>query len=246
MEKMRINRFLAHAGMGSRRKVEEFIRKGFVRVNGNVVKDLSKVVDPNVDVIEFKNKRVAIKRYYYLVLNKPKGYLTTVSDNYGRKHVMQLIPEQYKKAGVVPVGRLDKDTEGLLLFTNDGDVAYILTHPKFGVSKEYIVELDKPLADRDKKKIEGGVCIEKLRTNPAEIRMLDQTNRRLIIKITEGKKRQIRITFGLFSYKIKKLKRIGFGPLKLGNLHSGSYRVLKDREAQHLKKFTRALFCTPE
>lgn len=241
MEKMRINRFLSRAGIGSRRKVEEYIKKGFVRINGKVVRDFVKIVDPSVDVVEFKNRRVIIEKYYYLLVNKPKGYLTTVQDEYGRKHVMHLIPVRYRKAGVVPVGRLDKDSEGLLLLTNDGGMAYVLTHPKFEVVKEYIVELNKPLEEHDKKKIESGVTIDGKKTKEAKIQILNEYGTRLLMKISEGKKRQIRITFRLFSYYVKKLKRVGFGPLKLGSLPSGSYRILKDNELKQLKKFIKKL-----
>lgn len=233
---MRINRFLSHAGIGSRRKVEEFVLCGFIRVNGKVVRDLSTTINPDSDVVEFKNNRIIIKKYYYLLLNKPKGYITTVSDERGRKHVMELIPERYGKAGVVPVGRLDKDTEGLLLLTNDGDVAYVLTHPKFEVVKEYLVELDRALDDASRRQIEKGILIEGKRTGPAEIKRVNEAGTRLLLKIREGKKRQIRISFSKFSYKVKKLKRISFGPLKIGSLPSGAYRELKIGEIKVLKK----------
>lgn len=237
---MRINRFLSHAGIGSRRKVEEFVLDGFVRVNGRIVRDLSTIIDPDNDVVEFRNRRIIIKKYHYLLLNKPKGYITTVSDERGRKHVMELIPERYGKAGVVPVGRLDKDTEGLLLLTNDGDVAYVLTHPKFQVEKEYLVELDRALDDVSRRQIEKGVLIEGERTGPAEITRVNEAGTRVLLKIREGKKRQIRISFSKFSYKVKKLKRISFGPLKVGTVPSGSYRELKDREIKMLRKLTEA------
>lgn len=237
---MRINRFLSHAGIGSRRKVEEFVLEGLVRVNGRIVRELSTTIDPDSDIVEFRNRRVIIQKYHYLILNKPKGFITTVSDERGRKHVMELIPERYAKSGVVPVGRLDKETEGLLLLTNDGDVAYVLTHPKFQVEKEYLVELDRALDDVSRRQIEKGVLIEGERTGPAEIRKLNEAGTRFLLKIREGKKRQIRISFGKFSYKIKKLKRISFGPLKIGTLPSGSYRELKRGEVRLLRKLAEA------
>lgn len=235
---MRINQFLSHAGIGSRRKVEEFIREGMVKVNGKVIADLSTSIDPDTDVVIFRRKRVIIERYYYLLLNKPKGYITTMDDIYNRPKVVDLIPERYKLAGVVPVGRLDRDTEGLLLMTNDGEVAYVLTHPRFEMDKEYIVELDKPLEQEAADKIKKGVFMYGKRTNPAEIAYMDDSRQRLRLKIREGKKRQIRITFGIFSYKVKKLKRISFGPLVLHGVNSGSFRLLKDREITILKKLT--------
>ncbi len=233
---MRINRFLSHAGIGARRKVEEFVLGGLIRVNGQIVRDLSTMIDPDSDVVEFRNRRIIITKYHYLLLNKPKGYITTVSDERGRKHVMELIPERYGKAGVVPVGRLDKDTEGLLLLTNDGDVAYVLTHPKFQVEREYFVELDRTLDDSSRRHIEKGVVIEGKRTGAAKIARINEAGTRVLLKIREGKKRQIRISFSKFSYKVKKLKRIAFGPLKLGSLTSGSYRELKSGEIKLLRK----------
>jgi pseudouridine synthase len=238
---MRINRFLSHAGIGSRRKVEEFVRSGLVRVNGKVVRDLSTTINPDADVVEFRNRRVIIKKYYYLLLNKPRGYITTVSDERGRKQVMELVPERYRIAGVVPVGRLDKDTEGLLLLTNDGDVAYVLTHPKFQIVKEYLVEIDRALDEAVKLKIENGVFIAGEKTAPAEINRMNEAGTLLNLKIREGKKRQIRISFNVFSYRVKKLKRISFGPLKLRSLPSGSYRELKEGEIRSVRKLAEEL-----
>lgn len=235
---MRINQFLSHAGVGSRRKVEEFILEGLVRINGKIVTELSTTLDPDADVVVFKKKRIIIERYYYLLLNKPKGYITTMDDLQNRPKVIDLIPDRYRLAGVVPVGRLDKDTEGLLLLTNDGEVAYVLTHPKYEVNKEYVVELDRPLEEEAAVKIKKGVFMYGRRTNPAEITYLDDSRKKLRLKIREGKKRQIRITFSKFSYKVKKLKRITFGPLQLKGIHSGSFRVLNHREISVLKKVT--------
>ena len=236
--RMRINQFLSHAGIGSRRKVEKFILDGMVKINGSVVTDLSTTVDPDSDVVTYGKRRVIIERYYYLLLNKPKGYITTVDDQFDRPKVMDLIPERFRHAGVVPVRRLDRDTEGLLLLTNDGDVAYVLTHPKFEVDKEYIVELDRPLDEEDAIKIRKGVRMYGRKTNPAETTFLDASRQRLRLKIREGKKRQIRITFSMFSYKVKKLKRISFGPLAIRGVNSGSFRPLKEREVATLKKLT--------
>jgi 23S rRNA pseudouridine2605 synthase len=149
---------------------------------------------------------------------------------------MDLLPERYKRAAVYPVGRLDLDTEGLLLLTNDGDLAYNLTHPGFGVKKEYIVQLDKPLKAEDRARIEKGVVIEGEKTGPAEIQLSDKSDKSLKITISEGKKRQIRLTFSGLDYKVKHLKRISFGSLRLGRLRTGAYRSLHDREIASLKK----------
>ncbi len=236
---MRINRFLAHAGVGSRRNVEELVREGRVKVNGRAVYDLSTDIDQDKDIVEYAGRRVRIEGYHYLILNKPKGYLTTVDDVQNRLKVMDLVPERYKNAGVVPVGRLDRDTEGLLLMTNDGDAAYVLTHPKFEIEKEYLVELDRPLEDAVRDKICKGIFMYGRRTRPAEIVFLDDSKKRVLLKIKEGKKRQVRITFGNFSYRVKKLTRVSFGPLQVRGINSGSYRLLKEREIQALKKIVR-------
>ena len=235
--KIRINKYLTLCGLGSRRKVEDYILKNKIKINGKVINSLSSIVDADKDRVEFNNYILKINNVkYFLILNKPKGYITSTKDERGRPTVMDLVPERFKKAMVTPVGRLDKDSEGLLLLTNDGDLANKLTHPKYGITKEYIVELNKDLKEEDKAKMEKGVFLYGEKTNPAVIE--NQNNSAKIIKVTiaEGKKRHIRITFGLFSYKVKKLKRIAFGPLKLKNLYSGSYRMLKDFEVQKLRK----------
>ncbi len=164
-----------------------------------------------------------------------------MDDEKGRPTVMDLVPERYKNASVFPVGRLDKDTEGLLLITNDGDFAYYLTHPKFGAAKEYLIELDNPLDEKHKIKIEKGIFLEGKKTNPAKIEFYSKYRNFLKMIISEGKKRQIRLTFKKFSYSVKKLKRISFGPLKLGRLESGSYRILKRNELKILNKYIEGL-----
>ncbi len=233
---MRINKYLSLCGLGSRRKVEELVEKGRVRVNGSVVRDLSCRIDPDADIVELDGTALNLQRYYYIMLNKPKGYITSVSDEMGRAVVMHLIPEKYRRAGVVPVGRLDKDSEGLLLLTNDGDTAYRLTHPRFDIEKQYQVTLDKPLDEKAKKSIEKGVYLYGEKAKPAVITSLSLDERNVKVAIREGKKRHIRLSFDKFGYKVRKLKRISFGPLTLGGLHSGDHRLLHEREIKALKK----------
>ncbi|TAL38829.1 MAG: rRNA pseudouridine synthase [Spirochaetes bacterium] len=234
---IRINKYLAACGLGSRRKVENLVLEGKVRVNDTVITDLSHRVDPDVDKVTINRTRVTmIGTFYYLVLNKPKGYLTTAEDVEGRAIVFNLIPDRFRHAGVFPVGRLDKDTEGLLLLTNDGDVAYTLTHPKFGVEKEYIVNLDRPLDSRDRERLEKGIFLYGKRTNRASISPVGPVGDAVRITINEGKKRQIRIMFTSFGYKVKKLARVRFGPISLGRLHSGEYRLLKPGEIRLLRQ----------
>jgi 23S rRNA pseudouridine2605 synthase len=239
---VRINKFLAACGLGSRRKVESLVLEGRVKVNGTVVADLSFRVDPGKDSVIVNRTRVSvIPRFYYLMLNKPKGYLTTAEDVEGRAIVLNLIPDRFRDIGVFPVGRLDKDTEGLLLLTNDGDVAYTLTHPKFGIEKEYIVNLDRPLDPKDQERLEKGIFLYGKMTNRASITPVSPIRDAIRITISEGKKRQIRIMFSSRGYKVKKLQRVRFGPITLGGLHSGEYRALKPGEVKLLRRLVKPL-----
>ncbi len=235
--RIRINKYLSMCGLGSRRKAEEYILSGRIKINGRVNRALHAAVDPAADSVLLDNKKITpSQKLFYIMMNKPRGFITAVSDDRGRDTVMDLIPGNYKRAAVFPVGRLDMDTEGLLLLTNDGHLAYSLTHPKFGVKKEYIAELDKPLKEQDKARIEKGIIIDGGKTGPAEIELSDKSDRMLKITIAEGKKRQIRLTFSSLDYKVKYLKRIAFGALRLGRLKTGEYRNLFDNEIESLKK----------
>ncbi|HNX23395.1 MAG TPA: pseudouridine synthase [Spirochaetota bacterium] len=237
--KVRINKYLTLCGLGSRRKVEELILSGDVRVNGTVVKDLATIVDSETDTVKYMGEILkTINTAYYLMVNKPKGYITTLSDEKGRVTVMTLLPEKYKRSGVVPIGRLDKDTEGLLLFTNDGDLAHKLTGPSFKVKKEYLVQLDKPLEELDRQTIEKGYFVHqiKTKTKPATITVTERSRMFVKVLIIEGKKRQIRYSFKNLGYNVLKLKRTGYGPLSLGRLTKGDHRVLKTAEVKLLKK----------
>ena len=234
---MRINKYLAKCGVASRRKTEELIASGQVAVNDKIVTDFSFQVSEN-DVVMCQNSLVTpITRIYYLMLNKPKGYITTSNDEKGRPTVMDLIPEKYKRAGVFSVGRLDKDTEGLLLLTNDGMLANYLSNPKNMVEKEYMAELDRPLDLNDKKKIEAGVFIHQLmlKTGRSKIETLPFSANHVIMKINEGKKRQIRYTFKNFNYNVLKLRRTSYGPLSIKGTAKGQVRELRDNEIRKLK-----------
>jgi len=238
---VRLNKFLALCGLGSRRKVEDFILTGRVKINNRIVKNLAQTVLIDQDVVEFDNLKLKPPdNFAYLMLNKPKGYITTLKDEKDRPIVMNLLPERYKKLGLNPVGRLDKDTEGLLLFTNDGDLAQHLMKPRFKIAKEYLLELDKPLSSIDQKRLEKGIYLHqlKLKTRPAIIKNLNETKTLIKMTIYEGKKRQIRYSFFNLNYKIKKLKRVTFGPLQLTGVNRGSYRSLKPNEIRALKKIT--------
>jgi pseudouridine synthase len=237
--KIRINKYLALCGIGSRRKVEELISDGAIRIHGQVVTDLSYRWDEENDTVLYKNKTVSpLGNRYYIILNKPKGYITTLNDEKGRPTVMDIIPEKYRRAGVFPVGRLDKDTEGLLLLTNDGELAHILSSPGSGIEKEYQVELDRPLDEKDMVKIEGGVFIHQImiKTKKARIVPHPVSPTHYTMTISEGKKRQIRYVFKNFGYTVKKLKRTAYGPLSLKGINRGELRELKNTEIKRLQE----------
>lgn len=236
--KVRINKYLTLCGLGSRRKVEELVVSGQIKVNGRLTKDLATIIDTDTDSVTFGGEELQrIKTVYYLMLNKPKGYITTASDEKGRITVMDLLPEKFLRAGVMPVGRLDRDTEGLLLFTNDGDLAHKLTGPSFKVKKEYIVQLDKPLEEQDRKRIEKGFFVHqvKAKIKPATVTVIEKSGMFVKILIIEGKKRQIRYSFKNLGYNVLKLKRTGYGPISLGRLNKGDHRLLKISEVKLLK-----------
>ena len=233
---MRINKFLASAGLASRRKCEEFILDGRVSINGNVIKNLA------VDVLEkdkvcLDGKPVVLpSKYTYLMMHKPKGYLTTVSDDRSRKTVMDLLPENLKM--LKPVGRLDYNSEGLLLFTNDGDVAQSVMRPAKQVVKTYSVKVEGEVTSKDAQEMEKGVeIINGEKFLPCKVKILEIKDRKtkLEVQITEGKNREIRKIFDKFGYNVIFLKRVSIGTIKLGGLTRGTCRLLKPSEIEYLK-----------
>ncbi len=232
---MRLQVFLSHNGVCSRRKAFELVSNGAVTVNGRVVKEPSTPIDAKVDKICVENKLIVDKSYEYIVLNKPKGYMTTRSDRFASKIVYQLIPKQF--AHLVPVGRLDKDTEGLLFMTNDGDVVYKLTHPKFLIDKMYFVMLKGCLEGKDHKKLEKGIFLNGRRTAPARIKNIKifKEGTQLTMTIHEGQKRQIRKMFAKLGYKVVLLRRKMHGPLSIGVLKTGKWRKLSVKEVKAVR-----------
>ncbi len=233
---IRLQRFLSQSGIASRRQGEKLITDGKIKVNGRVIKELGFKVDPEKDKVEFKGKAALFQKKIYLALNKPAGYLCTTSDNFNRSTVIDLVKD--KSVKLFPVGRLDLDTEGLLILTNDGDFAFKLTHPRHHISKVYIASLDRPLKEADRLKLEEGVLLEEGLTQPAKISNLAKNKIR--ITLYEGKKRQIKRMLALSGYKVIHLKRAAIGSLKLGNLKTGTLRELKDFEVKSLLNLTKA------
>lgn len=227
---IRLNKYIATSGVCSRRNADELIASGKVKVNGIVIKEMGMQVDEIKDIVYVNNKKISVKEEkVYIMLNKPKGYVTTNNDQFDRPSTKDLIKEKIR---VFPIGRLDMNTEGLLLLTNDGDFANKLMHPSNKVEKTYIVTLRKTITDEQIKKLQDGVDIGDYITRPAKVKRI--TPLELEIKISEGKNRQIRRMCESVNVDLKNLKRIQIGNLKLGDLKLGKYRLLSLDEISNI------------
>ena len=230
---MRLNKFLAKAGIASRRKSDELIQMATTMVNGKVCLDPAYHVKKE-DSIHFDGKKVIVeKKKIVLMLHKPKKVITTVRDTHGRKTVMDFIPSKFR---ITPVGRLDQNTTGLLLLTNDGDLQEYLTHPKNKVSKDYEVYIEGKLNIDQVKKLKSGLYIGYKEYGKAEIleQKVHKGRSKITLRMRQGKKREIRRIFHRLNKKLISLKRIGFASLKLGNLREGEYRELTQNEINKL------------
>lgn len=236
----RLQKFLAEAGIASRRKAEELIAQGKVKVNGKVVTEMGMKIDPAKDEVTYLDKKVTTKdtKMVYIMLYKPEGYVTTAKEQFGRPAVMDLI--KGVKERIFPVGRLDYDTSGLLLLTNDGDLTYKLTHPKHDVDKTYIAKLYGIPDEGALQKFRRGVVIDGKRTKPAKIQIIDKDKDGRFctaeIIIHEGRNRQVRKMCEAIKHPVAQLKRVATGDLKLGDLQKGKYRHLTEKEIKYLKK----------
>lgn len=231
---MRINKFLAECGVASRRAADKMIIDGEVKINGRIC-SLGDEVNLDDDNVTVNGKTVStVKKYDYYILNKPKGYVCTVRDDKGRKTVMDLLPPNVKR--VFPVGRLDYDSEGLLIMTNDGELTYRLTHPKNEIPKTYLVKLEGTITDEALNKVKNGVVIDGKRTGKCNVKVVEQTRDavRLHITITEGRNRQVRKMFLAVGKEVKLLKRIKVGELTLRGLDRGEVRKLTAEEVDYL------------
>ncbi|MDP2861636.1 MAG: pseudouridine synthase [Desulfobacterales bacterium] len=228
---MRLQKFLSEAGFCSRRHGEELIVSGSVKVNGLVVKELGTKIDPEKDIVEVGGNRIEAKDdLIYIALNKPKGYVTTCSQERD-KIVLDLIDISER---VYPVGRLDKDSSGLLLLTNDGRLHNILSHPSFDHEKEYDVLVSLPVPDEALGKMAAGIHLLGSRTRPAEVKRISPNQFRIVLK--EGRNRQIRRMVEKVGNRVKDLKRIRISNVKLGNLKEGHWRYLTEKEKRELLK----------
>lgn len=236
---MRINKFLAECGIASRRNSEEFVLAGRVCLNGKKVTTLTTDVDVYNDRVTVDGKIVhAINKNIYLKMNKPKGYVCTMSDDKGRKTVIDLIPDKYKDKRIFPVGRLDYDTEGLLLLTTDGDMAHKLSHPSNEVTKTYIAKVEGEIPEHKIAQLRKGVIIDGVPTKKCKIKLLEKDEKfsRFEVIISEGRNRQIRKMFESIEKEVVFLKRVSIGEIKLGGVTRGTVRELRNDEIEYLSK----------
>ena len=228
---MRLDKFLANQGFGSRKDAKKFIKDKRIKINGVFAKKPEDNINPLVDEISIDDDVIEYKENYYFMLNKPKGYICATEDNF-QNTVLELIPE-YNYLKLFPVGRLDKDTTGLLLITTDGDFAHKLISPKRHVDKVYIATLDKDVDMKIKNEFESGIILDDELTLPAKIEQLESN----VCKVTlhQGKYHQVKRMFEYFGYKVIELHREKFAFLTLGDLQEAEYRELTDDEVNHLK-----------
>ena len=233
---MRLNKFLAHAGIASRRKCDTLIQQGRVQVNGETIDRLGVVIDENKDKVTFDGKPVKlIENYEYVVLNKPRGVVTTADDQFARPTVVELIGMVER---IYPIGRLDYETSGVLILTNDGELTNRLIHPSYKATKIYHALLDKAIRPVDLHKLREGVMLDDKKTLPCkirEIRFIDNASL-LEIELKEGRNRQIRRMFELFGYNVEELERISFAGITASGLKPGAWRKLTDDEIRRLRE----------
>lgn len=235
---MRINKYIALCGVASRRKAEELILAGRVTVNDEVMTELSYKVDEENDIVKVDDKLIKEEnKLVYILLNKPEGYITTVKDQFDRPSVLDLVTDI--KERVYPIGRLDYETSGLLILTNDGDLTYKLTHPKHEVDKTYVALVKGQPTYEELKNFRDGLEIEDYKTAPAKIRVVDVNEEKNYskceIKIHEGRNRQVRKMCKAINHPVLRLRRIAMGEIRLKGLKVGEYRHLTKEEIEYLK-----------
>ncbi len=239
---MRIAHFLATAGIDSRRKCEQLIIKGYVQINGEKIEDLGRQVDRENDMVTFRGNPVRLPEPVFILMNKPRGYTVTAGDPHAKKTVYELLPKKFvagtheamtNKIRIFAVGRLEKDISGVLLFTNDGDLANHLTHPKYGVSRFYEVRLHKPWEHKDAPHILKGIKTSDGRLKVASFKLVSP--RVLVLELQQGKTGHIERLFRKLNYNVQSIHRVGFGPLNLGSMPTGGMRFLTKYETKALR-----------
>lgn len=230
----RLQKFMASCGVASRRKCEELILSGKVKVNGEIIKELGVKVDPLKDIVEYNNSIIKKEdQKVYIMLHKPVGYITSLKDEKGRKTILDIVKVQER---IFPIGRLDYDSSGLLLLTNDGEIYNKIIHPRVELKKSYITECKGKFTQKDIQKFKTGIDIGDYITAPANIEILHEDNNNSIVKISihEGKNRQVRRMCAALNHPVVSLKRVSIGELKLGYLKLGEYRHLTEDELKYL------------
>jgi 23S rRNA pseudouridine2605 synthase len=234
-EKIRINKYLSSIGIASRRKVDQLLRQGQIEVNGQILTKPGIKIDPAKDKIRVSGEDVKYQpEFVYIALNKPKSVLSTTFDATNRKTVVDLVEST---RSLYPVGRLDQDSHGLILLTNDGELAHRLTHPKFHIDKTYLVLVQGGVLEEQLEKLRNGILLKDGKTAPAKVKIEYFKDNRTLLEfiIQEGKYRQIRRMCGAVGLEVVDLKRLAMGPIKIGSLEVGESRVLKEAEIKALK-----------
>ncbi|WP_447980231.1 pseudouridine synthase [Candidatus Nitrospira bockiana] len=238
---VRLQKVIAASGLASRRKAEQLITEGRVTVNGQIVRELGSRVDPDRDHVKVDGRHLkAVEPYAYIMLNKPKGIVSSLRDPEGRPTIKDLL--HGVRLRMFPVGRLDFDTEGLMLLTNHGQLAQALLHPRYHVAKVYLVKAKGILSDEEIDQLERGITLDDGVTAPASVKKVRKAeeNSWLELTIYEGRKHQVKRMFEAVGHPVLKLKRTRFGPLSLGDLPAGEFRFLTDREANALRVILRS------
>jgi 23S rRNA pseudouridine2605 synthase len=243
MPKVRLQKLLQRAGIASRRGAEEMIQEGWVRVNGALVTQMGLRVDPDVDAIKVKDKlinpKLAERNLIYLAMYKPKGVICSGDDPEARKSCFDLLPNRFKNRDLTYAGRLDFQSEGLLILSNDGAFIYRCTHPKFQLTKTYLVKSRGKLSENHLEKLRTGIVVDQKRTLPAKVTAIPRKDTRhswVQITLSEGRNQQLRKMFYAIGHGLIKLKRTAIGPIQLGNLKSGEIRELTRAEVQAVLK----------
>ena len=231
--KIRLNKFLSEAGVASRRKSEELILEGRITINNKAVTSLSTVVNPSEDKVKLDGEVIRRERKVYFLLNKPKGVVTTTKDEKKRKNVVDLIKTN---KSIFPVGRLDYNTTGVLLLTNDGDFANYLTHPSNKIEREYLVQLDKNLNESDKERLIKGITLDRRKSRFGKVIILKNNASRVRVTTYEGRNHFVKRMFLALGYTVKGLERIRFGAYSVGMLAPGKSRKLSDVEINEVFK----------
>lgn len=232
--KIRLDKFLSDCGLGSRKEVLKLIKAKKIKVNQKIIKDPDLKIDPERDLVFYEEKLLVYQRFFYYKFYKPRGVITSTRDK--EKTIFDLLPETlpgYKK--LFPAGRLDKDAEGLILLTNDGELAHRLTHPRWKIPKVYEIKIDKPLKEEDKIAVEKGVELKEGRTKPAKISFLNSEKTLLETTVYEGRYHLLKRLFGKLGYKVLSIKRIAIGPLKLEDLKPCEIKSLGKEEVALLR-----------